>query len=137
MDLYESGSVDWFYDGWKTEEEMRSDKRFSQLFSEPCVLYDNREGKVYRFEPLSDVASRCAVSSTGEPSAVFKNVMAVLDGTYQAPGVAEAKEVADEAKATADEAKATAGTAAASVNEYMDALLGLDATDETGATDAE
>lgn len=41
------------------------------------------------------------------------------------------------ADAKADEAKATAGTTAASVNEYMDALLGLGATDETEATDAE
>ena len=43
----------------------------------------------------------------------------------------------DTAQSTADEAKTTADTAAASVNEYMDALLGLDATDETEATDAE
>ena len=43
----------------------------------------------------------------------------------------------DTAKATADEAKGAADTAAASMNEYLDALLGLDATDETGATDAE
>ena len=48
-----------------------------------------------------------------------------------------AEEVAEKAKAAADEAKTTADTAAASVNEYMDALLGLDATDETEATDAE
>ena len=44
---------------------------------------------------------------------------------------------AEEAQTTATEAKATADTAAASVNEYMDALLGLDATSETEATDAE
>ena len=43
----------------------------------------------------------------------------------------------DTAKATADEAKGAADTAAASVTEYVDALLGLDATDETEATDAE
>lgn len=49
----------------------------------------------------------------------------------------EAKQTADEAKATVEEAKQTAETAAASMNEYMDALLGLDATDETEATDAE
>ena len=48
-----------------------------------------------------------------------------------------AEEVAEKAKATADEAKTTADTAAASVNEYMDALLGLDTTNETEATDAE
>ena len=43
----------------------------------------------------------------------------------------------DTAKATADEAKGAADTAAASMNEYLDALLGLDATNETGANDAE
>ena len=50
---------------------------------------------------------------------------------------ADAMSAAQEAQTTANEAKATAGTAAASVNEYMDALLGLDATNETEATDAE
>ena len=54
-----------------------------------------------------------------------------------AKAAAEAVKVATEAKGVADEAKATAGTAAASVDEYMDALLGLSATDETEATDAE
>ena len=43
----------------------------------------------------------------------------------------------DTAKATADEAKGAADTAAASMNEYLDALLGLSTTDETEATDAE
>ena len=41
------------------------------------------------------------------------------------------------ANATAEEAKGAADTAAASTNEYLDALLGLDATDEAEATDAE
>lgn len=49
----------------------------------------------------------------------------------------EAQRMAQGAQATADEAKATADESAASVNEYMDALLGLDATNGTGATDAE
>ena len=48
-----------------------------------------------------------------------------------------AQSTADSAVSTAQEAKATADTAAAGVNEYMDALLGLNTTDETGATDAE
>ena len=48
-----------------------------------------------------------------------------------------AQATADEAKAIADEAKATVDTSAASVNEYMDALLGLGTTGETEATDAE
>lgn len=48
-----------------------------------------------------------------------------------------AQATATEAQQTADEAKTTADTASASVNEYMDALLGLNTTDETEATDAE
>ena len=44
---------------------------------------------------------------------------------------------ANDAQKAADEAKTTADAAAASVNEYMDALLGLNTTDETEATDAE
>lgn len=50
---------------------------------------------------------------------------------------ADAMLAAQEAQTTADEAKTTADTTAASVNEYMDALLGLNTTDETEATDAE
>lgn len=57
-------------------------------------------------------------------------------------GALSAKVTATDAKVTAtdakaDEAKATADTTAASMNEYMDALLGLNTTDETEATDAE
>ena len=59
---------------------------------------------------------------------------AVADATSAAQTAAEA---AATAQTTADEAKATADTAAVSVNEYMDALLGLSATSETEATDAE
>lgn len=51
-------------------------------------------------------------------------------------GVADASKKADEAASVAGEAKQAADTAAASVNEYMDALLGLNTTDETEATDA-
>ena len=43
----------------------------------------------------------------------------------------------DTSQSTANEAKTTADASAASMNEYLDALLGLDATDETEATDAE
>lgn len=48
-----------------------------------------------------------------------------------------AQTAATEAQATADEAKTTADTTASSMNEYMDALLGLNTTDETEANDAE
>ena len=64
----------------------------------------------------------------------------IVDGTLAeslasvASSIGESEKVAGEAKSVADEAKATADTAAASMNEYMDALLGLN---ETEATDAE
>ena len=56
---------------------------------------------------------------------------------FAAGGRERMKAEIDTAKATADEAKGAADTAAASVTEYVDALLGLGATDETEATDAE
>ena len=59
------------------------------------------------------------------------------DGRPAEEVAAEARAAAEKAKAAADEAKTTADTSAASMNEYLDALLGLDATDETEATDAE
>lgn len=49
----------------------------------------------------------------------------------------EMAEAMRDANAKADEAKAAADTTAASVDEYLDALLGLSATDETEAADAE
>lgn len=52
-------------------------------------------------------------------------------------GMADASKKADEAASAAGEAKQAADTAAASVNDYMDALLGLNTTDEMEATDAE
>ena len=59
------------------------------------------------------------------------------DGRPAEEVAAEARAAAKKAKAAADEAKTTADTSAASMNEYLDALLGLDTTNETEATDAE
>lgn len=131
MQLYDQvSSITWAYGGEMTPEEMREGDLYNELFEVPCVLYDNGAGKVYRFEPLETVCARWAVPYTGNPTQDFDSLTAAMDGTYKAPGVEEAQQTADEAKATAD-------TAAASVNEYMDALLGLDTTNETEAADAE
>ena len=61
---------------------------------------------------------------------IMEEAKAIAEQAAEAAGAA-----ATEAKQTAAEAKTTADTAAASMNEYLDALLGL--TDETEATDAE
>ena len=131
MQLYDQvSSITWAYGGEMTPEEMREGDLYNELFEVPFVLYDNGAGKVYRFEPLETVCARWAVPYTGNPTQDFDSLTAAMDGTYKAPGVEEAQQTADEAKTAAD-------TAAASVNEYMDALLGLNTTNETEATDAE
>ena len=133
MIVYDGVSgIDWFYHGWKTAEEMRADPQFSGIFDGPALLYDNGAGKVYGWEPLADVCARWCVPLGPGVDLALEKVKGIAAGGFSDPS-----DVATEAKQTADEAKATAGTTAASVNEYMDALLGLGATDETEATDAE
>lgn len=61
----------------------------------------------------------------------------IIAATQQLTFVGQMQAEIDTSQSTADEAKATADALAASMSEYMDALLGLDATDETEATDAE
>lgn len=125
-------SIDWFYHGWKTVDEMRADPELSCIFDGPALLYDNGAGKVYGWEPLADVCARWCV-----PLGLGVDVALDKVKKIAAEGFSDPSDVATEAQQTADEAKTTADTAAASVNEYMDALLGLGATDETEATDAE
>lgn len=132
MKLYDGSSVDWFYFGWKTADEMRQDERFKGMFEHPAVLYDDGEGRVYRWEPLQDAYARMLAESGIGAEAMFEQIEAMTKGEYVDPA-----SKAEEAATKADQAKATADTAAVSVNEYMDALLGLDTTNETEATDAE
>ena len=144
MYLYDGTSdVDFFYAGTMTHAEISEDPSLADLVSAPCVLYDDGEGRVYRFDRLDVLADRYGVDMTDDAEQTFASVLSAMekippDRAEQALEMAEsAQQAADEAKATADEVKATADTAAASVNEYMDALLGLSATSETEATDAE
>ena len=137
MRLYDGTSdLDFVYGGLTPASVMRQQAMYRMLFEVPCVLYDTTDGRVVSFEPLSDLAVRVAVPQTTS-EATFTACEQATSGAYKAPGVAEVEEKVDAAQTTADEAKATADTAAVSVNEYMDALLGLSATDETEATDAE
>ena len=133
MIVYDGVSgIYWFYHGWKTAEEMRADPEFSGIFDGPALLYDNGAGKVYDWEPLADVCARWCVPLGPGVDLALDKVKGIAAGGFSDPS-----DVATEAKEVADEAKTTADTAAASVNEYLDALLGLDVTDETEATDAE
>ena len=137
MYLYDGTSdVDFFYAGTMTHAEISEDPSLADLVSAPCVLYDDGEGRVYRFDRLDVLADRYGIDMTDDAEQTFASVLSAMEEIP--PDRAEqALEIAETAQQAADEAKATAGTAAASVNEYMDALLGLDATSETEATDAE
>lgn len=137
MYLYDGTSdVDFFYAGTMTHAEISEDPSLADLISTPCVLYDDGEGRVYRFDRLDVLADRYGVAMTDDPEQTFAAVRSAMDepATDKAE---QALQMAESAQQAADEAKTAADTAAASVNEYMDALLGLNATDETEANDAE
>ena len=135
MKLYDGASdIGWFYDGPKTRAEMDGDSRYPQ--DGRAVLHDDGAGKVYSWQLLDVLCDAYGVTKTEDARADFDAVATAMEKIP--PDRAEqALEMAATAQTTAGEAKATADTAAASVNEYMDALLGLDATSETEATDAE
>ena len=109
MIFYDGGSIDWFYDGPKTEDEMRTDDRYAQLFRVPCVLYDNACGKVYSFDTLEHVCARMAIPySEASVEHTRQCVLSFLDGTYNAPGVDQVYDIAYEARNTAKDAMASA-----------------------------
>lgn len=113
MILYDGVSdVDFFYLGVRNPGDMAADRRLRPLVEVPCVLYDNGSGKVYRFEPLSDLASRLAVPQT-TPESTFAACVDVMEGKYEAPGVSAAREKAETAQTTADEAQSKADEAKA------------------------
>ena len=135
MKLYDGTSdIDWFYDGHKARAEMDGDSRYPQ--DGRAVLHDDGAGKVYSWQLLDVMCDAFGVTKTEDARADFDAVATAMEETP--PDRAEqALEIAETAQQTADEAKAAADTTAAGMNEYMDALLGLSETDETGATDAE
>ena len=132
VEIYDKKSdINWFYTGETlTAKQMMDRLEYEGMFRCTALLFTNGAGSAYYWRDLSDLAAEYAVPSSGDPEEVLELINNAANGTYKAPGVAEAQQTADEAKATAD-------TAAASMNEYMDALLGLDTTNETEATDAE
>ena len=115
-----------------------------------CGFEDAREMDTSSIEVTTDAGSVCEVFTgytrlktcvdelTGDSVIELK----VLGDTGEmlsgfGKSLVSVSQSANDAQKAADEAKTTADAAAASVNEYMDALLGLNTTDETEATDAE
>ena len=135
MHLYDgTSSIDWFYFGTMTREQMDGNPKYPQ--DGRAVLFDDGAGKIYSWKLLDAMCDEYGVEKTEDAQADFDAVATAME-EIPPDRIEQALEIAATAQTTADEAKATAGTAAASVDEYMDALLGLNTTSETEATDAE
>ena len=83
MVLYDGiSSVDWFYDGVKTPEEMKQDSKYSELFELPCVLLDNGNGKVYRYKPLQELAINYGILVGDDPERAYNDMLSKMAGTF-------------------------------------------------------
>lgn len=59
LSLYDRQSnINWFYDGIKTKDDMKTESKYSPLFLEDCVLFDNGIGQIYKFETLKDMLAK-------------------------------------------------------------------------------
>ena len=112
MLLYDNeSSVDWFYDGEKTKEQMQADAKYSGMFDAPAVLYDNGAEKVYSWESLEDVCARYYVRYTS-PQSSFDELQKVFgSGRYLSDDVEDLQQDVVEAKEAAEEAKQIAESA--------------------------
>lgn len=125
MYLYDGKSdIDWFYDGYKTREEMDSDLHYPPS-DQPCVIFDNGAGKAYDWRYLSVFCDEYGVELTEDWQATFDAVLLAIENQPPELTLESVDEKATEAKTTADTAKQTATT----IQEQMDAL--------TSAFDAE
>ena len=125
-------NITWNDRGELTTDQMAGIPELAGVLTTRALLYDDGAGVVYDWAPLEDVARMWCIPTALTDQDIVDRLNLIAGSGWQDPS-----EQARTAQATADDAKATADTAAASMNEYMDALLGLNATNETEATDAE
>lgn len=86
MILYDMASpIDWFYEESQTFDEMKSDPLHYILTQVPCVLYDNGNGKVYRFETLEELGMKWGVLVGQDPQHAFGEIKRKMDGSYIYP----------------------------------------------------
>lgn len=79
MYLYDGTSdVDFFYAGTMTHAEISEDPSLADLISTPCVLYDDGEGRVYRFDRLDVLADRYGVEMTDDADQTFSAVVEAM-----------------------------------------------------------
>ena len=119
MIIYDgTSSIDWFYDGTKTREEMDGDAHYPQ--DGRAVLYDNGAGSVYSWALLDVLCERYGVEPTDDAQADYDSVVAAMNAPQpQVPTIEEVDEKATDAQAIAN-----------SVQDQMNALTSAFATED-------
>ena len=135
LEIYDKKSGLKFPNGetWDVER-IKADPTYSMLFDTDCVI-EVVGGVTRSYTPLESLAEAYGIEMGDDPNETLEQIEA--ERKRQVEYNKNAPTVLEQAAADAKEAKSKADTTAASVNEYMDALLGLNTTDETEATDAE
>lgn len=108
MYLYDGkSSIEWFYDGLKTRKEMDGNIRYPQS-DRPAVLYDDGNGKVYKWTYLYVLASQYEIEMTEDAQAVFDAVVAAMEN-FEPVTLDSVDAKATEAKTTAEAATLAIG----------------------------
>lgn len=112
MLLYDgTSSIDWYYRGFKTREEMDGDLTYPPS-DVPCVLYDDGSGKVYDWLYLSVLCKKYDVDfekGLDDYSETFKALEKSIENWPEDPTLASVDAKATEAKTTADAATLAIG----------------------------
>lgn len=132
LEIYDKKSGLKFPNGetWDVER-IKADPAYSMLFDTDCVI-EVVGGVTRSYTPLESLAEAYGIEMGDDPNETLEQIEA--ERKRQVEYNKSAPTVLEQAAADAKEAKSTADTTAASMNEYMDALLGLNGTE---ATDAE
>lgn len=80
MQLYDNqSSIDWHELGMMTYEQMQEVPQLGQLLTEPSVLFDDGEGKVYTWLLLSVMCGKYHVEMTGDEDADYAALLAAME----------------------------------------------------------
>lgn len=86
MILYDGKSdIDWFYNNHPTTAEgMANDPRVADLTKAPCVLFDDGNGRVYRWMRLDALCARWGVELAEDAKVGSEEAKAALDSVVEA-----------------------------------------------------
>lgn len=120
MYLYDgASSVDWFYAGLLTKEQMEGTEEYARFVKGPSVVYDDGGNKAYSWEPLETLCGKWAVPFSDDAASAFSALVEAMNNPLPQVTPEELKKVSDTATAAqqaAEKAQAQAEQAAAGSN---------------------